>query len=244
MRRLVNQLLAEMHGFDRRDNAVVVLGATNHPELLDRAMLRPGRFDELVYVPLPDAPARRQLWRLHLAHRRRAEGFDCDRLAALSEGHSGAEIALICDKAALKAFQRCKRGRDDAGVSMQDVLESLAAVSPRTSQSDIDALMAFARQYDRNLFAGAPPAARRSFALRPDANSTHELLRSMLACFPCEPGLVEALGASLAGQHVGAICRRIADAVQRCFGQQDSANGARLGLEHFGLPAPRPQTHH
>jgi transitional endoplasmic reticulum ATPase len=151
MRRVVNQLLAEMQGFDRHGNAPLVLGATNHPDLLDPAFLRPGRFDELVYVPLPDREVRTRLWRIHLDRRERGGPFDYERLADESDGYSGAEVALVCDRAAVKAFRRCTAGDRAARIRMSDVRAALATVSPRTSPDDLAALTAFARRFDRNL---------------------------------------------------------------------------------------------
>ncbi|KAI1074944.1 AAA-domain-containing protein [Whalleya microplaca] len=91
-------LLTEMDGFERIGE-VFVLAATNKPELLDPALRRPGRFDELIYVPLPDAKAREAIFVAKARELRFPDDVDAAELARQSEGYSGAEIARICDKA-------------------------------------------------------------------------------------------------------------------------------------------------
>ncbi|KAI0013135.1 AAA-domain-containing protein [Xylariaceae sp. FL0662B] len=91
-------LLTEMDGFERIGE-VFVLAATNKPELLDPALRRPGRFDELIYVPLPDAKAREAIFIAKARELQFTEDIDAVELAKQTDGYSGAEIARICDKA-------------------------------------------------------------------------------------------------------------------------------------------------
>jgi transitional endoplasmic reticulum ATPase len=108
MQRVVPQILQGMEGFDKgsktNSGSVFFLGATNVPWQLDPAVLRPGRFDEKVYIPLPDLPARRKMLDLYLAHRPIAEDVDWQALAQQLEGYSGADIKYICDRAATIPF--------------------------------------------------------------------------------------------------------------------------------------------
>jgi cell division protease FtsH len=101
----LNQLLTEMDGFDGRCDGVVVIAATNRPEVLDPALTRPGRFDRHVVVPLPDVRGRRAILQVHV--RNVVLGSDCDlaRVAAQSDGCSGAELANIVNEAALLAVR-------------------------------------------------------------------------------------------------------------------------------------------
>ena len=99
---MLTQLLTEMDGFDLL-KGVVVIAATNRPEILDPALRRPGRFDRLVYVPPPDAAAREALFRHELAGKPTELEIDLATLAKLTEGRSGADIADICRAAALGA---------------------------------------------------------------------------------------------------------------------------------------------
>jgi cell division protease FtsH len=98
----LNQLLVEMDGFDERQQ-VILLAATNRPDVLDPALLRPGRFDRQVVVPLPDWRGREGILRIHTQHLRLAPGVDLEQLARSSAGLSGADLANLCNEAALGA---------------------------------------------------------------------------------------------------------------------------------------------
>jgi len=105
MQRVVPQILQGMEGFDKKDGQpILFMGATNVPWQLDPAVLRPGRFDERVYIPLPDLPARRKMLEIYLAHRPMAADVNLDALAIGMEGFSGADIKYICDRAAAVSF--------------------------------------------------------------------------------------------------------------------------------------------
>merc|ERR1712129_660955 len=82
-----------------------VLAATNRPHILDPALLRPGRFDRLVHVPLPDEPARTAIFQRQLAKMKVDAGVDCATLAARTGGCSGAEVVMVCREAALLAIR-------------------------------------------------------------------------------------------------------------------------------------------
>jgi transitional endoplasmic reticulum ATPase len=102
--RVVNQLLAEMDGMEEL-RGVVVLGATNRPDRIDPALLRPGRFDEIVYVPVPDEQARRDIFRSQTAGMALAQDVDLDQLVEITERFTGADIAGVCMKAGLYALR-------------------------------------------------------------------------------------------------------------------------------------------
>jgi len=101
----LNQLLSEMDGFDRND-LVVVLSATNRPDVLDPALLRPGRFDRRVVVDLPELAARRDILAVHVQHKPIAADVDLDDLARATPGFSGADLANLVNEAALHATRR------------------------------------------------------------------------------------------------------------------------------------------
>jgi cell division protease FtsH len=98
----LNQLLVEMDGFDERQE-VIILAATNRPDVLDPALLRPGRFDRRVEVPLPDREGREGILRIHTRHLPLAPDVDLDALAAATPGFSGADLANLANEAALVA---------------------------------------------------------------------------------------------------------------------------------------------
>ena len=101
----LNQLLAEMDGFNRND-LVVVIAATNRPDVLDAALLRPGRFDRRVVVDLPEASARRAILAVHTKDKPVAPGTSLEDLAAMTAGFSGADLANLANEAALNATRR------------------------------------------------------------------------------------------------------------------------------------------
>ncbi len=103
--RVLSQFLAELDGVEEL-KAVLVLGATNRLDMLDPAILRPGRFDEIVEISIPDEEGRRQIFEVHLRKKPLAPGIAATDLASRTEGFSGAEIQGVCAKAALRAVRR------------------------------------------------------------------------------------------------------------------------------------------
>ena len=118
----LNQLLTEMDGFDGR-KGVVILAATNRPESLDPALLRPGRFDRRIPVELPDVGGREAILRVHSREIRMAEAIDLKAVARATSGASGAELANIVNEAALRAV---RMGRET--VTQDDLMESVETV--------------------------------------------------------------------------------------------------------------------
>ncbi len=100
--RIVNQLLSEMDGLERTKD-VIVIGATNRPDILDPALLRPGRFDRIIYVPPPDEEARYQILKIHTRRMPLAEDVDLRELARLTENYTGADLEALVIEAALNA---------------------------------------------------------------------------------------------------------------------------------------------
>jgi AFG3 family protein len=103
----LNQLLAEMDGFSN-NSGVIVLAATNRGDILDRALLRPGRFDRRIYLELPDLRERTEIFKVHIKPLLLDETVDIETLAAQTPGFSGADVANICNEAALIAARRKK----------------------------------------------------------------------------------------------------------------------------------------
>lgn len=118
----LNQLLTEMDGFDG-NNGVVILAATNRPESLDPALLRPGRFDRRIPVELPDLQGRIDILKVHGAKVKTSGNVDYAAIAKAAAGASGAELANIVNEAALRAV---RQGRDK--VQQQDLMESVEVV--------------------------------------------------------------------------------------------------------------------
>src|SRR5664280_3575204 len=108
--RVLSQFLTELDGVEEL-KGVLLLGATNRMDMLDPAILRPGRFDEIVDIPLPDEEGRRLIFEVHLRNKPLAPGIDVSHLAADTDGFSGADIQGLCTRAALRAVRR--RGPED-----------------------------------------------------------------------------------------------------------------------------------
>ncbi|MES2808829.1 MAG: ATP-dependent zinc metalloprotease FtsH [Bacteroidota bacterium] len=118
----LNQLLVEMDGFGT-DSGIIILAATNRPDVLDSALLRPGRFDRQVSIDKPDLIGREQIFKVHLKPVKLAEGVDAKKLSAQTPGFAGAEIANVCNEAALIAARRNKEA-----VDMQDFQDAIDRV--------------------------------------------------------------------------------------------------------------------
>lgn len=114
----LNQLLTELDGFGP-NTGVIVLAATNRPDILDRALLRPGRFDRHIYLELPNKQERIEIFRVHIRGLKLAKEVNIDILSALSPGFSGADIANICNEAALIAARKKKNA-----IEQEDFLEA------------------------------------------------------------------------------------------------------------------------
>ncbi len=115
----LNQLLTEMDGFGTNTN-VIVLAATNRADVLDKALMRAGRFDRQIYVDLPDIRERKEIFEVHLKPIKTSETLDVDFLAKQTPGFSGADIANVCNEAALIAARKDKKA-----VSKQDFLDAV-----------------------------------------------------------------------------------------------------------------------
>ena len=115
----LNQLLTEMDGFGTNTN-VIVIAATNRADVLDKALMRAGRFDRQIYVDLPDVRERKEIFNVHLKPIKIAKSLDTDFLAKQTPGFSGADIANVCNEAALIAARKLKKS-----VNKQDFLDAV-----------------------------------------------------------------------------------------------------------------------
>ena len=115
----LNQLLTEMDGFGT-NTIVIVIAATNRADVLDKALMRAGRFDRQIYVDLPDLRERKEIFKVHLKPIKISKGLDTDFLAKQTPGFSGADIANVCNEAALIAARKSKKS-----VNRQDFLDAV-----------------------------------------------------------------------------------------------------------------------
>ncbi len=139
--RIVNQLLAEMDGIQTLKN-VVVIGATNRADIIDPALLRPGRFDRIIYVPPPDRKSRLEILKVHTRKVPLAEDVDLEKLATLTEGYSGADLEALVREAVILALREEFKPRP---VSMKYFMEALKIVKPSLTR---DVMERYQRTYE------------------------------------------------------------------------------------------------
>jgi transitional endoplasmic reticulum ATPase len=128
--RVVNTILSEMDGLEELQS-VVVIGATNRPNLIDPALLRPGRFDELIYVPVPDTAGRRHILGIHTKNMPLAGDVDLDALAERSERFTGADLEDLVRRAGLNALRGSIEAKEVTMDEFERALrETRASVTP------------------------------------------------------------------------------------------------------------------
>lgn len=128
VQRTLMQLLAELDGFDSLEN-VKIIAATNRPDILDDALLRPGRFDRIIEIPMPDEKARSAILSLHIK-KMNTKRINVQRIVELTEGYSGAELKATCVESGMIAI-RDKRGV----IAQKDLLGAVKRVNSKRSQS-------------------------------------------------------------------------------------------------------------
>ena len=145
---LVPQILAEMQGVGSSNSSsvIMVIAATNKPWAIDSAFLRPGRFDEKIYIPLPDLIARKKLFELKLKEVPQ-ENLDFDYLAEITEGFNGADIGAFCDKLKMLAISKSIETNAECPITMADVRHIKKIIKSSVSSEDVERLLEFKEQY-------------------------------------------------------------------------------------------------
>ena len=128
--RVLAQLLTEMDGVEGLQG-VTVVAATNRPDMIDQALLRPGRLDRVVFVPLPDLGTRRKILTVHTRSKPLCQDVDLEAVAARTDGYSGAEIAAVCNEAALAALEE---NAEASEVNEKHFDVALSHLKPRISK--------------------------------------------------------------------------------------------------------------
>jgi len=153
--RAVSQLLTEMDGIAVLED-VVVIGATIRPDILDPAILRPGRFDRLIYVPPPDEKARLEIFKIHTRNMPLAEDVDLEKLAKMTQGYSGADIEAVCREAAMNALRRDIKAEK---VTWADFEKALAKVGPSITPDVEKWYRSFAQRFKKVQKTAMPTVA-------------------------------------------------------------------------------------
>jgi len=131
---VLSQLLNEMDGVENL-NDVTIVAATNRPDMIDKALMRPGRLDRIVYVKLPDRETRKEIFELKLKQIPVGSDVDVEVLVSRTEKYSGAEIAAVCNEA---AFMALESDINCCQIGMGHFEMALGIVTPRTSDSTIE----------------------------------------------------------------------------------------------------------
>ena len=131
VQRTLMQLLAELDGFESRGD-IGIIGATNRPDILDPALLRPGRFDRFIEVPLPNEDGRREILKIHTRNMSFDEEADVDLLADLTDGLSGADLKAVCTEAGMFAI-RAKRDK----ITVDDFMKAVDKVMEKTKEDEL-----------------------------------------------------------------------------------------------------------
>ena len=135
---VVSQILTEIDGLEELHN-VLIIGATNRLDIVDEALLRPGRFDRIIAVPNPDAKGRKHIFEIHTKKKPLESDVDITKLVEITEGFSGAEIAAVANRAALAALKRYvdKKSENvkEIKIAQQDLLDAIDKVKPQKKEA-------------------------------------------------------------------------------------------------------------
>ncbi|RZD44028.1 MAG: AAA family ATPase [Thaumarchaeota archaeon] len=137
---VVSQILTEIDGLEELHN-VLIIGATNRLDIVDEALLRPGRFDRIIEVPNPDTKGRQQIFEIHTKKKPLANDVKIEKLVELTDGFSGAEIGAVANRAAMAALKRYVIGKSqnikEIKISQQDLIDAVDKVKPRKKEAPL-----------------------------------------------------------------------------------------------------------
>ena len=135
---VVSQILTEIDGLEELHD-VLIIGATNRLDIVDEALLRPGRFDRIIEVPNPDTKGREQIFKIHTKKKPLADDVNISKLVGLTDGFNGAEIAAVTSRAAIAALKRYVGGKaenfKEIKITQKDLLDAIDKVRPRKTES-------------------------------------------------------------------------------------------------------------
>jgi len=146
--RVLSTLLQEMDGVGTRDK-VIVVGATNAPHMIDPALMRPGRLDKIIYMPLPDLNGRKEIFKVLLRNYPTDENIDYDLLAAKTPRFSGADIKNVIEETARLVAERAKKKDELIPITTNDLLNVIKKTKPSVRLADIELYEKFKLDYER-----------------------------------------------------------------------------------------------
>jgi len=137
---VVSQILTEIDGLEELHN-VLIIGATNRLDIVDEALLRPGRFDRIIEVPNPNAKGRQHIFKIHIKKKPLANDVNITKLVELTDGFSGADIAAVTNRAAITALKRYVSGKSqnvkEIKITQQDLIDAVDKVKPRKKEAPL-----------------------------------------------------------------------------------------------------------
>jgi transitional endoplasmic reticulum ATPase len=149
--RVISQLLTELDGLEKLEN-VVVIGATNRPDLVDPALLRPGRFDRLVLVPAPDEKARLEILKIHTKNMPLGKDVDLKLIAKETQEYTGSDVFALCREAAMLVLRKDLKGKE---VRMQHFREAMESIMPSITPETARSYETFAERKSKRVVGGA-----------------------------------------------------------------------------------------
>ncbi len=160
----LSQLLIELDGFQKIEK-VIFVGATNVPDLLDPALIRAGRVDKIVYMPLPDAKARRVIFEMYLKKYPLADNVDIGAIVAKTERYSGADIKMICNTAAQTVAEEAANEHKILRITQKNILDTITSLKPSTSLAQLETYEKFRIKFERSVHAEAADSAAEAVVL-------------------------------------------------------------------------------
>lgn len=147
--RLLGMILSELDGMAAGTDMVIV-GSTNKPEVLDSAILRPGRFDKIIYVPPPNEQERKEILKIHLKDKP-AKDVNIPELAKSTEGFSGADLANMVNEAAIIAMKSALKTGKESDISIENFNEVLRSIKPSITSSMLNDYENYKARFERKL---------------------------------------------------------------------------------------------
>ena len=146
--RLLSLMLSEIDGL-HSDDGVIIVGSTNVPQTLDKALLRAGRFDKLIFIGPPNKQARLEILKVHCAGKPLAPDVDLSKIAEMTERYSGADLANICQEAARKVAVEALESKTERKITMQDFMEIIQRYKPSITLQMLEEFEKFRLDYER-----------------------------------------------------------------------------------------------
>ncbi len=176
--RLLSLLLSELDGMDRSEG-IIMVGSTNKPDMVDPALLRPGRFDKIIYVPPPDKEERKDIMNIHFRDKPLSSNVDLDKFARKTEGFSGADLANLAKESATRTMRKSIDTGGMKKITEKDIDEVLHKMNPSITPSMKEEYERVKSKYERKIHETKEPEMERGITLEdiPDLDEEKQVLR-------------------------------------------------------------------